>query len=102
MVVMTMDRNGTLWYITDTRAKENLIGIQKANPIPEEPRWYRVAKDYKYEFTYKIMKTQIKAIGGVEGLFDHFKGCIDSNFAMESWVWEPLKKIYENVKVANV
>ena len=58
--------------------------------------WYKVVDDS--EFTYKIMKTQIKAIGGAYGLYKFFKRNIDDNFAIECWVIEPLNKILTTVK----
>lgn len=58
--------------------------------------WYTVVEDS--EFVFKILKTRIRAKGGAEGLYKHFKECIDDNFAIECWVIDPLNNILTKVK----
>jgi len=44
------------------------IDIENEMLITNNGKKFKVVKDY--EFTYKIQKTQIKAIGGINGLHD--------------------------------
>ena len=41
----------------------------------------RVERDPKYEYTYKNLKTKIKAIDGAEGLFNWFRGAFDDELS---------------------
>lgn len=58
--------------------------------------FYKVINDFEY--TIKIQKTQIRASRGLNGLYGHFKDCIDHNFAIIAWVINPINYILENVK----
>lgn len=59
---------------------------------------YTVSHDNQYEYTYKCMKTKVKAIGGADGLYRHFSECIEKDFAVESWVIAPIKQILKSCK----
>ena len=58
----------------------------------------KVVNDNSNNYTYKIQKTQVKAIRGLNGLFDHFKECLDFGFGVDFWVIEPINRMLENVK----
>lgn len=66
--------------------------IQKDNA----KHFYKVTNDFEY--TYKIQKTQIKAQGGLNGLYKHFQDCIEHDFAVIAWVINPINQILKNVK----
>lgn len=71
--------------------------IEKENPNGTFVRkWYKVKEDSK--LTFGIRKTHIKAFNGAEGLFKHFKWCIDSDFGVHCWVVLPLESILTTVK----
>lgn len=57
---------------------------------------YTVSNDHEY--TYKILKTKVKAIGGAAGLYKHFVECINHDFAVDSWVVSPIKQILNHCK----
>lgn len=38
-----------------------------------------------YQFTFKVLKTKIKAIDGIDGLLKFIKKCVDENFGT-CWV----------------
>lgn len=75
----------------------NKLCIEKTNEDNSFIRnWYKVVDDSEY--SYKIQRTQIRAINGAKGLFKHFKRCIDEKFAIECWVVDPLENILKTVK----
>lgn len=65
--------HGNEWYIV---TQSNLIGVQR-NGIK---KWVRVEDDTTY--TYKLMKTKIKAAGGAVGLYKYLVRCINDDFAL--------------------
>lgn len=55
-----------------------LLGIQKDLPDGRfRKKFVRVEDDSEY--SYKLMKTKIKAAGGAEGLYDLMVRCIDKH-----------------------
>lgn len=64
--------------------------------VPSEYKVFKVKNDSEY--VYKIQKTQIKAKNGALGIVKHFYECLENDFAVNAWVIEPLKTIYNNVK----
>lgn len=44
------------------------LDIENEKIVTQKGNEFKVVKDY--EFTYKIQKTQIKATGGIEGLYE--------------------------------
>jgi hypothetical protein len=49
------------------------------------------------EYTYKLMKTQIKAKGGAEGLYRYVDDALFNHF-MECNAWKILNHVIENMK----
>jgi len=87
------DRENHTYQIEKSLANgHNLLMIQKDNA----KHFYKVVGDFEY--TYKIQKTQIKAQGGLNGLYKHFQDCIEHDFAVACWVINPINQILKNVK----
>jgi hypothetical protein len=62
------DRENHTYQIEKSFANgHDLLMIQKDNA----KHFYKIIDDFEY--TYKIQKTQIKAHGGLNGLYNHFK-----------------------------
>ena len=87
------DRENHTYQIEKSLANgHNLLMIQKDNT----KHFYKVINDFEY--TLKIQKTQIKASGGLNGLYKHFQDCIERDFAVIAWVIDPINYILRNVK----
>ena len=92
------DKHGNYYCVMKYRDALNasdIIAIQINNDFT---RYYKVVPDKNREYTYRIQKTQIKAADGIEGLYKHFQECIESDFAINAWMIEPLKRIVNTVK----
>lgn len=67
------------------------ISIEKNGIV----KTYKV-KEY-YGFTYAIRKTFI-GCENINDLINHFKECIENDFAVEAWCIDPINKILEITK----
>lgn len=60
-----------------------------------------IVKTYKvkenYGFTYAIRKTFI-GCENINNLINHFKECIENDFAVEAWCIDPINQILEKTK----
>ena len=89
------------WYAVYARENDNnIIVIMKYDKATKKAivHSYRVKTDTHFEYTYRIQKTQIKAIGGAAGLMKHFADCINNDFAIQAWFIAPVEKILQTVK----
>lgn len=50
-----------------------------------------------YDYIYKINKYFVSTRNVIE-LFNHFKDCVDNNFAMDCWCVEPLTRMFNKGK----
>ena len=74
-------------YIVEKFPNQKLLCVQRDGI----KRFVKVKEDY--EFTYCIQKTQIKANGGVEGLYKF----MSENKNLQDLFWCRVRKICENV-----
>lgn len=77
----------------------DLLAIEKESVDGKLVKKYiKVVKDSNNRYTYQIQKTQVKAIRGINGLYDHFFECLTFGFGIEVWVISPINKMLEEVK----
>lgn len=94
MKEIVINRNNTTYKIAkayDIQKNIYVLGIEKITPDKDIYVSVKVINDYNY--TYKIQKTQVKALGGIDGLLKHFNDCIINNIGVENWVIDPIEKI---------
>ena len=92
--------NNTRWTFDNDytiAARDNMLIIQDNNKSGSIKKAYRVEDNR--EFTYKVMKTKIKASGGAAGLYAFLKRNIEDRFA-EIWTYNCIKAILENCREA--
>jgi hypothetical protein len=59
--------------------------------ITENGKKYKILKDFEY--TYKIQKTQIKAINGIKGFYNHIVESMNVNSAFNSSTYNIIDKL---------
>lgn len=94
MKELIINRNNAVYKITkgyDIQKSIYLLCIEKITSDKNIFVTIKVVNDPEY--TYKIQKTQVKAIGGIDGLLKHFNDCIINDFAVDCWVIDPIEKI---------
>lgn len=68
----------------------SIDGVEKSFKLKECNR-------YDYDYVYQIKKTFVKC-KSIKQLMDHFRDCIEENFALEVWCINPLERIYNYTK----
>lgn len=79
--------------------KENgsFISIRKNNG---SKKYIKVVEDKKWEYVYKVQKTQIKAIHGIEGFWKYLTDSREDRSPFRSIAETLVEIIYERVKPA--
>ena len=98
------DKDNNYYYLAKAwhiQKQCNVMDIHKTTADGKKiSKLIKVVNDNSNVYTYQIEKTQVKAIRGINGLFEHFKNCLDFGFGVDCWVVEPINRMLENVKEA--
>ena len=65
--------------------------FEKETVTTEEGKIYKVVNDYEY--TYRIQKTQIKAIGGIKGFYNFIIECMHVDSPFNTSIFGVIEKI---------
>lgn len=74
-----------------------LISIRKNNSAK---KYIRVVEDKRYEFVYRVQKTQIKAIGGARRFMEHLADALTPDSPFDLVTEDLVENIYAKVKEA--
>ena len=81
------------------KESHSLISIRKNNG---EKKYIKVVEDVRGEYTYKVQKTQVKAINGADGLWGFIEDSRKERSPFVFMAESLIESIYNKVKAAKV
>lgn len=96
------DREGNQYYLCKVwhiqKQMKLLRVIKKSRNGDFICKFIKVVRDKTNTHIYRLQKTQVQAIRGLDGLFEHFEECLKFDFGVDLWVVDPVNRMLETVK----